>query len=432
MKPEFDELKAIFDRINAGTFTDEDTTYLRRSMIIIGDQNVVQIGKYNINKSEGIDSPVLQSEIRKILHAIEQSYYDRSLRDYFRALRIYSEKFPYFTVADLLSNEQKDLDEVYVPLQTRTEIKEQTETFTYEQVSIDIMLHRASTSAKYPHALLLGEPGAGKSTLLRQIARRAWNDPASVGLDRPYLPMVIRLQSLALVEGVSLEERLINALRRDSELMLEQAPPLGFLNAWSQSMETNWLLILDGLDEVPTSQLPMLFGWLEDVLKLAATKRYHILLTSRPLDEFPSIFQKKFIIYELLPFSPEQQAALAEKWLQESKDLFLYQLARVRSGFPIGTPLLLTIAIAVFKKNGRLAEHTVEMYEKFMDILLTEAVIRGTLDELGTEIQNVHEGLAYLALIMTTNPEKTSLDDLSQAFIPYTNQIEARSRLKEM
>lgn len=53
-----DNLNAILDRIAAGTHTESDIATLRQALIVSGDRNVVQLGKYNLNINQGRDIQV--------------------------------------------------------------------------------------------------------------------------------------------------------------------------------------------------------------------------------------------------------------------------------------------------------------------------------------------------------------------------------------
>ncbi|HLO51379.1 MAG TPA: hypothetical protein VK211_23395, partial [Kamptonema sp.] len=74
-----DNFQAILDRITVGTHTETDIAALRQALIISGDRNVVQLGKYNLNINQGRDIHVgdrhyygpdaeaIQAIIRKLL-----------------------------------------------------------------------------------------------------------------------------------------------------------------------------------------------------------------------------------------------------------------------------------------------------------------------------------------------------------------------------
>ena len=50
-----DDIEALLDRIAAGTHTDADLATLRRALLVGGQGNVVQVGKYNVQIREGQD-----------------------------------------------------------------------------------------------------------------------------------------------------------------------------------------------------------------------------------------------------------------------------------------------------------------------------------------------------------------------------------------
>lgn len=55
MESPFDDLGVVLDRIAAGECSETDVTTLRRMLFIGGEQNVVQVGKYNIRIGQGQD-----------------------------------------------------------------------------------------------------------------------------------------------------------------------------------------------------------------------------------------------------------------------------------------------------------------------------------------------------------------------------------------
>jgi predicted NACHT family NTPase len=267
-----------------------------------------------------------------------------------------------------------------------------------------------------PHILILGEPGAGKSTLLRQLAQRAWDRPHEVGLDAPHLPLLIPLRRLAAQEAGSLEERLRRAVT--GELVPKRDLPEDFFTRWPQQTDANWLLLLDGLDEVPAERRPRLMAWLRRAIPTLGPVR--IVVTSRPSGYSPGeLDERAFGHYDLLPFTPEQARAFASRWFGEGAEKFLEEFARVRAGALGGTPLLLTIAAKVYGERGALPGRRSALYDQFVDIWLEEAKGRGLSAELGERVSRVAKfGLARLALAMTERPGLT-LRDLEQEAAAY-------------
>ena len=218
-----DDLQAIVDCIVAGTQSETDLAALRQALrsgqislttgeravavggavtdavIVTGDGNVLRIFK-------GTDAATIQKAVCQVLDAISTDCHDRSLQDYFRALRAYCANHPYLALEDLLGRKRKSLHEVYVPLRARA--KTESGRPAREETNIADVLQRATSGAGPGHILILGEPGAGKSTLLRQIAQNTWDAPTAIGLDRPYLVMIVPLRWLGLAEGASEDARL--------------------------------------------------------------------------------------------------------------------------------------------------------------------------------------------------------------------------------
>jgi thioredoxin-like negative regulator of GroEL len=353
----------------------------------------------------------------------------RVVHGYLAAVRDYCASLPYRSLHDI--RPPKTLDEVYVPLKARPQPRKEkqdprglrpTEGWhdlegleRHGPLSIaDVMRTR-----NQPHVLILGEPGAGKSTLLRQMAERAWDAPDKIGLDVPCLPLLVPLRRLAESEG-SLEERLRHALT--GELALTQDLPESFFSRWRDQTGTNWLLLLDALDEVPADQRPRLMDWLKRILKTVWPNR--IVITSRPSGySSGGLDDKLFGHYDLLPFTPEQTSEFALRWFdydQTQADRFLQELDRVRAGDLHGTPLLLTIAAKVYLEKGTLPKRRSALYDQFVDIWLAEAEQRGLRAELGDPVCDVAKfALARLALAMTEQPmqSEVSLSQVAAAYL---------------
>jgi hypothetical protein len=334
-------------------------------------------------------------------------YPPQAVEDYLEDVRRYCAELPYLTLHDI--RPPRTLDEVYVPLQARPQMRPDrrataSSCSTEGPLSISDVMRRRDP----PHILILGEPGAGKSTLLRQLAQRAWDRPHEVGLDAPHLPLLIPLRRLAAQEAGSLEERLRRAVT--GELVPKRDLPEDFFTRWPQQTDANWLLLLDGLDEVPAGQRLDLMAWLRRVLPTLGPVR--IVVTSRPSGYSPGeLDERAFGHYDLLPFTPEQARLFASRWFGEGAEKFLEEFARVRAGALGGTPLLLTIAAKVYGERGALPGRRSALYDQFVDIWLEEAKGRGLSAELGERVSRVAKfGLARLALAMTERPGLTPRD----------------------
>jgi len=427
------DLKQALERLQAGVMDASDGETLRRAfqagqivlatgeravaiggsvedtVIVAGDNNIVSVFK-------GATAESVRQALQKILERIASDRYSASLQEYFRALRRYCAELPYLTLTDI--RPPKNLDEVYVPLRARPREKEplprqpaaQGESLTVEQV-----LRQTQT----PHLLILGQPGAGKSTLLRQLAERAYDDPHSIGLERPHLPLLLPLRALALADG-SLEERLNQALKH--EIRLPRALPDGFLDALPQHLDVPWLFLLDGLDEVPADSYLSLTRWISDLLARPDIAR--VIITSRP-----SAYTEKewdtarLSVYEIQPFTRDQTAELVRRWFGEEASAFLQALETVRSGVLTETPLLITIAAKVYLERKSLPERRSQLYQEFVDIWLDEAKKRGLRDELDPDVLDLAQpALAHLALAMTDHPDWMDEKTLKPVVADYLNE----------
>jgi HEAT repeat protein len=427
------EIKQALERLQAGITDTADLETLRRAfqagqivlatgeravaiggsvedtVIVTGDNNIVSVFKSATAES-------VREALQKVLERIASDRYAASLQEYFRALRRYCAELPYLTLTDI--RPPKNLDEVYVPLRARQRESEplprgpaaQEESLTVEQV-----LRQAQTS----HLLILGQPGAGKSTLLRQLAERAYDDPHAIGLDRPHLPLLLPLRALAHAEG-ALEERLNQALQ--NELRLTRPLPAGFLDAWPQQLDTPWLFLLDGLDEVPADRYLSLKQWIGDLLAHPNIAR--VILTSRPSAYTEKEWESsRLSVYEIQPFTRDQTAELARRWFGEDASAFLQALETVRSSVLTETPLLITIAAKVYLERKSLPERRSQLYQEFVDIWLDEARERGLCDELDAALLDLAQpALAHLALAMTDHPDWTDEKSLIPVVAEYLDE----------
>jgi HEAT repeat protein/energy-coupling factor transporter ATP-binding protein EcfA2 len=425
------ELKQALERLQEGITDTADLETLRRAFqagqivlatgeraVAIGgsvEDTVIVTGDNNI-VFKGATAESVREALQQVLERIASDRYAASLQEYFHALRRYCAELPYLTLTDI--RPPKNLDEVYVPLRARQRENEPSPRKPAAQgasLTVEQVLRQAQTH----HLLILGQPGAGKSTLLRQLAERAYDDPHAIGLDRPHLPLLLPLRALAHAEG-SLEERLNQALQ--NELRLTRPLPAGFLDAWPQQLDTPWLFLLDGLDEVPADRYLSLKQWIGDLLAHPNIAR--VILTSRPSAYTEKEWESsRLSVYEIQPFTRDQTAELARRWFGEDASAFLQALKTVRSSVLTETPLLITIAAKVYLERKSLPERRAQLYQEFVDIWLDEARERGLRDELGADVLDLAQpSLAHLALAMTEHPDWTDEKSLIPVVTEYLNE----------
>lgn len=383
------------------------------NLMLHGDHTVIRQSILQLPTDLRPLAEAVRDAVAEAQRAVGDDQYDASLRDYLRALQLYCAKHPYVSLDKYLRNRRNSLGEVYVPLAARAGKEGQGG----KLVNVVEYLQEVGADKSPKRILITGAPGGGKSTLLRQTAGRAWTPPGDAGQDARYLPMVVRLQALALIDGEPLlEKRLLKALGKAKDLVLGVNPPENFIAEWSRRTNTRWLFLLDGLDEVRSSDRPVFLRWLNDFVETVHAQGHHVVITSRPTGELDEELGGGFDAYSLLPFTSEQQREFASRWFTDRAESFLDEVRRVETEYLNATPLLLTIAAVVYgPPRWRLPDRQAELYEKFVDIWLTEAK-RGRLkQEVGERLcEAVHRVMEHLALAMTERPGDNSEEALTR------------------
>jgi tetratricopeptide (TPR) repeat protein len=329
------------------------------------------------------------SELDDALRTYFGNDYDRSLRDYLNAVQQFTES----SYRSLPFPEGKRLSDVYIELHLRSES-------TGMQGTIRDLLSDGARPAGTGLFIEAG-PGAGKSTLLRHIARNAWEHPEAVGLSGRRLPLLVRLSAVAQAGGVALEERLWSAIGQAKDIVMNVPPPRGWFDAWPARMSAPWLLLLDGLDEVAHERQHEVITWMREVLRRGT----EVLMTSRPVDDPSKAIPALFSSYTLAPLKRDEQTRLSQQWLGTETGTFRDQLDRLQVTNIAGTPLLVTIAAIVFKRDGGLPTTRASLYLRFVDAWWHEALHRGIGEELGPDLSDVaRSGLQYLAWFMIGEP----------------------------
>lgn len=336
---------------------------------------------------EGLNEEATTRLFELLLSRKEDQEYARSFIDYLSALRSFGQP-TYQTLALRFPEKICSLDEVYVPVRaSRTDESSQSVVFSE---GMKVALGAGN------HALLLeGEPGSGKSTVIRQIARHAWNEPERIGLDRRYIALPLRLRSLAISKSSSLEDRILQALDDANDLLLTGCrPPAGFFAKWPDQVDTPWLLLLDGFDEVPAAHRAEILL----LLKRMIDAQTPLLLTSRPNSGISDELLRSVRSYVIDPFSAEQQHRLAEIWLGSKAGEFERAFEKIAGGDLGRTPLLLTIAAITYQSSHELPRRRSELYRVFVTDLWQEAWRRGRADQLGSELSELAPAIIPLCL----------------------------------
>ncbi len=314
--------------------------------------------------------------------------------------------------------------------------------------------------AKEPRLVLLGQPGFGKSTLVQHTALCLACDAAApeVGWDKlvsglgcrgaDMLPVVVLLRDLAASlpeSSKGVEQRPARSgksaatLQRGKPGEAERSPAASgevlrsFLESrirdaglvdsiepfWKALSEGKALVLLDGLDEVPT---PEARQFLRDVVnafeRLYPSCRY--LVTCRVLTwEQEKLSLRGFAVTEIAPFDDAKIQRFIGAWHAELVRLGrmdaatagrlgpkLLDAIRERPGLAVlaQTPLLLTVMAVVHTKGGQLPEGEALLYREAVEVLLwrwqdtvSAQSPKKVLDEVGARDGDLLDALRRLA-----------------------------------
>lgn len=367
------------------------------------------------------------------------------LDDYLRAVKQFSADTPYLALNETLTGKKLSLDEIFVPLPINAPEASPSKNSAGKRAGEDSAAGETKTNSvstladvlsyavkeKKP-VLLQGAGGAGKSTILHRIAHDAWDNPAAVGLPKSYLPIVIRLPILSAVNEIAIPKLLRQSLRDGGDLTLNEDLPENFFDSWSRNANASWLVMLDGLDEVAAERRAETLQYLKNLIFVLTESGHLVAVTSRPAsgdEEFRRLSETS-VAGDLLPFDEAQQKDFAARWFAGRAGDFLEKVRRFgESGNlfrePLAlTPLLLTVAAAVYEDQGDLPEAGKnELYREFINVLFKKAEQRGLRDELRDDVFDVARfALEELALAMTDRPEENTRADLEKVCADFLRQ----------
>lgn len=291
------------------------------------------------------------------------------------------------------------------------------------------------TEALSKPLLLVGEPGAGKSTLLRWLAltfaQGCQRDPDRIGptADADLLPILLELGHLP---DTYLKDE--SRLLPDWQLLLPEEiikqawfrgiPPELFQQALK---EGRCLLLFDGLDEVANRQArTRLAQSLAQVPGHFPGNR--VVVGTRPAGltgETEGALRPTFQRCLIQRFTPEDLQRFFRFWYaldptlpskaQQHEADALYERIKAASGTLslAETPLLATLLLLIWRKEGALPERRVDLYERCCRLLVEEweqshdVAYRGLFVELGWE-QHLRL-LAPIAYAIHSREQHTSI-----------------------
>ncbi|GAA3951925.1 NACHT domain-containing protein [Actinoplanes auranticolor] len=232
---------------------------------------------------------------------------------------------------------------------------------------------------QHRHLLIEGGPGSGKSTTAGQVCRQlaaAWlsAEPDGARLTaKPLLPLLVTARALAQHILADWPEALAAAASEGLGLSRSAAIDPELLRDKVDGVE--WLIVVDGLDEVPTDErdsfLDRLSAWTS-----STDRPYRLLITTRPLTGHATSLLGAGSIghYTLLPFDRRTLGVFARRWFSNDEngaDLaagFLAQVTGAGLHDVASVPLMATIAITVYDSDpvAGLPRNRHDLYERYL------------------------------------------------------------------
>ena len=312
-------------------------------------------------------------------HKISLKRYRQALRDKYRQLHV-----PFRPDRPL------EMRKVYVPLKVAgTSDKAQID--AYEAV------------AEYRKLMVTGPPGSGKSMLLKHIALSYAEDRLLEG-EKP-IAIFLELHRLSDPQK-SLKQHLVEALARDHFPNAER-----FV---SQGLERGKLmLLLDGLDEVNSSERPRVVLEIRDLLDYLDEHRCRVIITCRTAiyeGQFDDRMDRRL---EVVEFNGREIRQFLGAWASEMpKHKSVEQLMQTLGDRPrimalAHNPLLLTIIAYLYTDTPFVLPHSrADFYQEATNILL---------DKWHNEQNNYlardkRSVLQHLALYFQDNAERQQQD----------------------
>ena len=235
------------------------------------------------------------------------------------------------------------------------------------------------------YLMVLGDPGIGKSTFLRKVGLEALKGNKD-SYQHPLTPVLLELKNF--------KENEINI----QALIEEEFKICGFPNVEkniSNKLEKGELLILlDGLDEVPTANVYNVIEKIQDFVDRHYKNRF--ILSCRTAAR---THLQRFTDIEIVEFDDQQIQSFIEHWFSSELDRKnetakncweLLQKEEYKSAKELAhTPLLLTFLCLVYDENQSFPTNRSRLYQDALRILLEKWSAEKRLPNRGLVYENL-------------------------------------------
>ena len=220
-----------------------------------------------------------------------------------------------------------------------------------------------------PYLMVLGAPGAGKSTFLRKMGLNALKGKKQ-GYKHNCIPVFLELKRFTAKE-IDLKriiiEEFITCSFPKAETIATRALEKGKL-----------LILLDGLDEVPTKNLSSVIDTIQDFVDKHDKNRF---IVSCRTAFYKSSF-RRFTDVEMADFNDKQIEQYINNWFNSEIDIqeqtaancwSLLQQSEYKAAKELArTPLLLTFLCLAYDKAETFPDNRSQLYRRALNILLEE------------------------------------------------------------
>jgi formylglycine-generating enzyme required for sulfatase activity len=356
--------------------------------VITGDQSKVIQAETYVERQEIVD-PALARE-------------DQSRQRYLKRLYHQCNALPLGAMGgDEGTGEEVALDQVYVALNTRTQVsvaqeeKMQRPPGREEQRPLTAL----EATIQNRRLVLLGDPGSGKSTFVRQLA--AWLAAALLEpghaapvLEPGLVPVMVILRELGVrlaqldLDGLSQpeqERRLVQAVRRHWQEELEACRSGEWATCLEDVlMEGDVLLIFDGLDEVAEASRGQVRQAVQALLRTYPNVHW-VIVTSRIRSYVDEAVLPGFTQHTLAPFDQEQIAQFVAGWYNAQVHLGRMNETQAQANTSdlqqaalspdlrelASNPMLLTTMAIIHQREIGLPRERVRLYSLAVQVLLS-------------------------------------------------------------